>query len=232
MENLYDILEVSKKASKEVIEKAYKTLAKKYHPDLQLPENKKNAEEMMKKINEAYSILSDEQKRAEYDRKLEAEEASKYNQNNNQNYTYTNENYNSNNYYNNNSQNNTSNYYNAETSNSEWQNNYQKLDKKEQEKLRKNLEKEANLEYRKQYEDYLRSLGYRVKHRWTLKDILTIFFVIAIFIIIFLILWVIPFTHDWMLNLYEENVFVNVIVKVFIGIFKGFWQFVYNIFNR
>ena len=37
---LYDILEVSEKASKEVIEKAYRVLAKKYHPDLQTDENK------------------------------------------------------------------------------------------------------------------------------------------------------------------------------------------------
>ena len=61
METLYDILEVSKKASKEIIEKAYKTLAKKYHPDLQNSDNeKKIAEERMKAINEAYSVLSDE----------------------------------------------------------------------------------------------------------------------------------------------------------------------------
>ena len=73
METLYDILEVSRKASKEVIEKAYKTLAKKYHPDLQTAENKEIAEKRMKEINEAYDVLSDEQKRKEYDEKLEAE---------------------------------------------------------------------------------------------------------------------------------------------------------------
>ena len=67
MDNLYDILEVSRKASKEIIEKAYKTLAKKYHPDVQ-------SEEKMKQLNEAYSILSDDIKRAEYDAKLEQEE--------------------------------------------------------------------------------------------------------------------------------------------------------------
>ena len=72
VETLYDILEVSRKASKEVIEKAYKTLAKKYHPDLQTAENKEIAEKRMKEINEAYDVLSDEQKRKEYDEKLEA----------------------------------------------------------------------------------------------------------------------------------------------------------------
>ena len=77
VETLYDILEVSRKASKEVIEKAYKTLAKKYHPDLQTAENKEIAEKRMKEINEAYNVLSDEQKRKEYDEKLEAEDERK-----------------------------------------------------------------------------------------------------------------------------------------------------------
>lgn len=74
MENYYDILEVSKKASKEVIEKAYKVLAKKYHPDLQIEENKKYAEERMKLINEAYETLSNDSKKKEYDIKLQEQE--------------------------------------------------------------------------------------------------------------------------------------------------------------
>ena len=83
METLYDILEVSRKASKEVIEKAYKTLAKKYHPDLQTEENKVHAEAMMKKINDAYEILSDDEKRSKYDRELEEKEEQKRNNLNN-----------------------------------------------------------------------------------------------------------------------------------------------------
>ena len=70
MKTLYEILEVSENASKEVIEKAYKVLAKKYHPDLQPESQKQKAEETIKKINEAYAILSDEVKRKEYDETL------------------------------------------------------------------------------------------------------------------------------------------------------------------
>ena len=73
MLNLYEILEVSEKASKEVIEKAYHVLAKKYHPDLQQEVQKQEAEKKMKQINEAYEILSDEEKRKEYDITLEQE---------------------------------------------------------------------------------------------------------------------------------------------------------------
>ena len=69
---LYEILEVSENASPEIIEKAYKTLAKKYHPDLQEEANKSKAEAMMKKINEAYDVLGNEEKRKTYNAELEA----------------------------------------------------------------------------------------------------------------------------------------------------------------
>lgn len=71
MKNYYEILEVDKKASPEIIEKSYKVLAKKYHPDLQKEGNIKKAEEMMKNINEAYSVLSDEFKRRTYDEQIQ-----------------------------------------------------------------------------------------------------------------------------------------------------------------
>lgn len=73
MLNLYEVLEVSEKASKEVIEKAYRVLAKKYHPDLQVENEKQAAESKMKQINEAYEILSDKEKRKNYDLALEQE---------------------------------------------------------------------------------------------------------------------------------------------------------------
>lgn len=60
----YDVLGVDKKASKEDIKKAYKQLAKKYHPDLN---KEKNAEEKFKELNEAASVLLDENKRSQYD---------------------------------------------------------------------------------------------------------------------------------------------------------------------
>lgn len=62
----YKILGIGKDASQEEIKKAYRKLARKYHPDLN-PGNKE-AEEKFKEINEAYAVLSDPQKREEYDR--------------------------------------------------------------------------------------------------------------------------------------------------------------------
>jgi len=62
----YEVLGVSKNASQEEIKSAYRRLAKKYHPDVN-PDNKKEAEEKFKEAAEAYEVLSDPEKRAQYD---------------------------------------------------------------------------------------------------------------------------------------------------------------------
>ncbi|MDY6084690.1 MAG: molecular chaperone DnaJ [Dialister sp.] len=62
----YDILGVSKSASDDDIKRAYRKLARKYHPDMN-KNNPKEAEEKFKEVNEAYHVLSDADKRAQYD---------------------------------------------------------------------------------------------------------------------------------------------------------------------
>ena len=65
----YKILGVSKDATDDEIKKAFRKLAKANHPDAQQDEAaKKQAEVKFKEINEAYSVLSDKTKRAQYDR--------------------------------------------------------------------------------------------------------------------------------------------------------------------
>jgi curved DNA-binding protein len=61
----YNVLGVGKNASDEEIKRAYRKLAMKYHPDRN--PNKKEAEERFKEINEAYAVLSDKEKRKQYD---------------------------------------------------------------------------------------------------------------------------------------------------------------------
>ncbi|MEK6559283.1 MAG: DnaJ domain-containing protein, partial [Planctomycetota bacterium] len=64
--NYYEILGIDGKASKEEIKSAYRTLAKKFHPDLN-KDNPKLAEEKFKEVSEAYEVLIDDNKRARYD---------------------------------------------------------------------------------------------------------------------------------------------------------------------
>ena len=61
----YEVLGVSKSASDDEIKKAYRQLAKKYHPDMNPGD--KEAEAKLKEVNEAYAILSDPEKKAQYD---------------------------------------------------------------------------------------------------------------------------------------------------------------------
>ena len=63
----YKILGIIESSSEEEIKKAYRKLAKKYHPDRN--PNNKEAEEMFRKVSEAYEVLGDEKKRKDYDNK-------------------------------------------------------------------------------------------------------------------------------------------------------------------
>ena len=61
----YEVLGVSKQATSDEIKKAYRVLAKKYHPDMNPGD--KEAEVKFKEVNEAYEVLSDADKRQKYD---------------------------------------------------------------------------------------------------------------------------------------------------------------------
>ena len=69
MVSYYEILGVERKARLADIKKAYRRLARKFHPDLNPGD--KRAEERFKQISEAYDVLSDTDKRKKHDRELE-----------------------------------------------------------------------------------------------------------------------------------------------------------------
>lgn len=70
----YKVLGIDCSADKDEIRKAYRKLARKYHPDSN--QGNREAEERFKEINDAYTILSDERKRADYDRGAASQEKS------------------------------------------------------------------------------------------------------------------------------------------------------------
>jgi len=74
-EDYYKIMEVHPKAGIEMIEKAYRTLAMRYHPDKNQPHRQSWAEEKFKQLSLAYSVLKDPAQRREYDRSRWVREA-------------------------------------------------------------------------------------------------------------------------------------------------------------
>lgn len=220
MVTLYEILEVSEKASKEVMEKAYKTLAKKYHPDLQPNKEQKDiASEKMKKINEAYSVLSDDEKRRKYDEKLESDRKRMEARNiNTDNSTNTNNRVNSNVYYN--------------QANSEWRDELNHLTEEERKNIIKKIEKDAKKEYENMYRNYFRSRGYKVKYKISFKGICSLIITLCILAFVMWILWLIPVTRNYGIKLYQENIVIKILVDIIWGILKAFISTIKSIFIR
>lgn len=216
MINYYEILEISPNASKEIIEKSYKVLAKKYHPDLN-PENKKEAEAKMKLVNEAYNILIDDEKRANYDSvfKRKQEQESKRQSNNSVFSSDTSKHDN---------EKNTSNY-DTETYVDEDENfviNTTQMDKKTQERIKKKLEER----YLDAYDQYLRSRGYKLKYKWTFKRIMSLVLVILISIIVLVILYFIPPINQYCHELYNSNIFIKLVVDLIKSFFTSIWNLI------
>ncbi len=232
MKNYYELLEVSEKASPEVIKKAYITLVKKYHPDLQPDGEKKSAEEKIKEINEAYEVLSDKTKKECYDRKFQMQRVK-------------NEHYNSNTFSNNqnkttSTKRNTNNSHNSTTSNTyskphpskrvitkpsvnevdNLKNDYNNI----MNEVYHNAYNEAyNNAYKQAYINNLKKMGYEIRYERPFKEKLKIAFssFCAILFIIFIgfILWHIPFVRNYFISLYNENESFKLIVDLFYGIF-------------
>ena len=219
---LYDKLEVSEKASSEVIEKAYKTLAKKYHPDVQTTsEEIKNAEEKMKEINEAYSILKDEAKRSEYDSKLQSEREKELARNIARQTSDNELNYKKQQTYSNTQ---TGQYQTNYQRNSDWQNILANMSPKEKEKLKKKIQREAREEYTRVAEDYYRQKGYRVKHKTTWSEYKARALAVLIMIGIAILLWIIPFTRNWLISIYEGNAIIKILVDIVINFVKAIFS--------
>lgn len=74
MTDYYRVLQVSRDADPEVIERAYKALSLKYHPDRAPSHERARANRRMQEINRAHSVLRDPVQRAAYDQTLPSEE--------------------------------------------------------------------------------------------------------------------------------------------------------------
>lgn len=196
MKNYYEILEVNKKASREIIDKAYKVLVKKYHPDLYEPQKKQYATKKTKEINEAYHILSDEFLREQYDIELEKQEIEQLNKR----YQIR--------------QNNINNSNQKEQTKSKESTKHPNTNNKKEIENKNNVGTLAGLV--ELCKEIYKSKPEREEFkRNTKKDILALVLAIIGVIIIGIILWFIPFTNSWMRELLFENALFNSIGKLF-----------------
>lgn len=214
-QNYYEILEVSKNASPEIIEKAYKTLVKKYHPDLQINEQKIKYEEKIKKINEAYDILSDSNKRKNYDINLKNTEISindynilyqeNLNLKNNLNLLKQKLNY-LNNTQNNSLKNNLSHYSNLNNNKNSYK--FSTIT---------NNPKNSNTNNYNHNSTYSNNL-FNIKN--VSKDLIALLLTILMMFFIGFILWHIPFTQKHLMHLYNNSFAFRFIINLFSNIFK------------
>lgn len=228
--NYYDILQINQNASPEIIDKAYKTLAKKYHPDLQEENNKKEAEEILKEINEAYEILSDPNKKALYDQNLKNETISQedydeiYEENQNLKNAINNmqnSRSNSANDINNNNNINPHNYNQNNNQDFEEMQRAQELEyQKQQLAYQQQLEQARQKAYHDAYIQDLKNRGYKIKYKKSIKDYIKGIISILIVIVILIILWHIPFIQSFFIKFYEENEIINNTVDFIISLFK------------
>ena len=200
----YEILEVSRMASKEVITKAYKVLVRKYHPDLEQDEGKKEeAKEKMVRINEAYETLSDDEKRKKYDdtiaileEKERIEKEKKKQQGKTQNVNRNIDNVNSNN-----SINNIDNANNL--------NNDTKL-QEEMQRAEEEIQMHKQNIVNQMYEDYyntLRRMGYKVVTVRPLKERIKAYVIAGIVILLLILIYNIPFIRGFIYSKAYGTVF-------------------------
>lgn len=212
MKNYYEILEVDRKASKEIIEKAYKTLAKKYHPDVQEQNQKVKAEEKMKLINEAYSVLSNEEQRYEYDQQLEENtiSAEKYQELVNENIELKRK-----------IQNNTTNkIQNQNQPNINYSQVYNNSQTYNQQEYNTKINQAVNQAYHDAYIRDMKDRGYKIRYKKDFNYYVRNFVALVLTITIFLVIVQIPFIKKFFINMYEENILIRIFVDAFKQIFQ------------
>lgn len=172
----------------------------------------------MKEINEAYNVLSDDEKRKQYDEKLrEKRELAK--EKIQENTEQMQNNFNASN---------TENMSESERRFRDMQRRrYEENLKKEQLKMKQNMQ----AQYQNAYYNYLRSLGYKIKEKWTWKKTKKLIMILAILFAIIGVLWMIPQTHEIMLNIYNNNFIVKIIADIVIGIFTAIYKSVVIFFQ-
>ena len=107
--------------------------------------------------------------------------------------------------------------------------------KRQKEEQKSNMEKlQADLQrtYSNAYNNYLRSLGYKIKEPWTLKRFIELMKVLIILAVIIIFIWFFPPTHKLIIDFYEQNVVLKFIIDIFIKLILGLWNAIVALFSN
>lgn len=212
MKNYYEILEVDRNASQEVIEKAYRALAKKYHPDLQQGSNQQEYAEKMKIINQAYDVLSDNFKREQYNQKLQNEELQNQAISREEQERIMQENY-------------VLKQQLNRMGNNNIQYSQQNVDEGTIINMSRILDQQIRAARRQAYHDaYIQDMknrGYKIRYKHGLKYYLKLIIALAITVFSLFLIYQIPFVKNFFVNLYNENMIFQSIVDIFKNTFSA-----------
>lgn len=217
MKNYYEILEVDVHASHEIIEKAFKVLAKRYHPDTQSEDKKEWAETKFKEINEAYEVLSNENARSKYDIELDSDKSSVLEaicaKNNHLQHLVE-------------ELQNELEYVKSQTMhNSNINQNQFNMQNKNYDEYEEIYHNSPKYVYSQPPHSNYNTISkdetvYYVTKRNLLKDLFSFVITILFIIIISFILWKIPFTNKLLTDLYNNNPPIKALVDFFLRLFS------------
>ena len=207
-EDYYELLGVEKNATKAEIQKAFNKLSLKYHPD-DNKDNPKKDKEMFIQIAKAYEILSNQEKRAEYDDTIAKQEALKQerilqeqlkHEIQNQQYTQT--------------------KYNENATNVNQTNKIQNSNNSHQQQFQQDYEDAINKAYHDAYIQDMKNRGYKIKYKKTWNERLRSLIALLITIGIILLILQIPFVKEYFNSLYRDNEIIRNIVDGISNWFK------------
>ena len=164
----------------------------------------------MKELNEAFSVLTDDAKRENFDRILNKKRELEMRKNSytvNQQSTPTSGQ--TTNQFSNSSYANSNGNFVVNTSNMD-------------EKTKKKLQAKMQERYLEAYDAYLRERGYKLAYKWSFKRIMQTVVAVILTILILVILFFIPPIHELCINLYETNSAVKIIVDLISSLFRAF----------
>ena len=105
-------------------------------------------------------------------------------------------------------------------------------ERREEQERQRQMQEQYEQRYQQAYEGYLRSLGYKIKYKWTWKRFRDLMITIFIIIVICAILWFFPPTNKLIMDFYNSNSIIQAVIDTIGNVFKGIWNGICAVFQK